>query len=347
MARVEIENVSKNFGAVEVLRGLDIDIADGEFVALLGASGCGKSTLLRCIAGLEDLSGGDIRFDNESVVNIAPSKRGAAMVFQTYALYPHKTVAENMGFALRIYGTPKPEIERKVIKAAEILGITPLRDKRPRELSGGQRQRVAIGRAIVRAPDVFLFDEPLSNLDAELRARMRVELSRLHKRLDATMIYVTHDQIEAMTMADRIVVMEGGHIRQIGTPEDVYDRPADTYVAQFIGAPKMNLFALARYPHLREQLPSVTTKAREAETIGGRPEDVRIGNTAVLQIETTFELSESLGREQLYHGHTSAGDELTIASHEKMELSFGQLTTASFDQSQVHLFDSGGKRLDV
>ena len=210
MARVEIDRVTKRFGAVEVFRDLEIDIAHGEFIALLGPSGCGKSTLLRCIAGLEDLSEGDIRFADRSIVDTAPAKRGAAMVFQTYALYPHKTVAENMGFALKVAKAPKEVIDRKVAEAAQILGIQSLLDKRPRQLSGGQRQRVAIGRAIVREPDVFLFDEPLSNLDAELRARMRLELSRLHGKLDATMIYVTHDQIEAMTMADRIVILDSG-----------------------------------------------------------------------------------------------------------------------------------------
>ncbi|MCY4007111.1 MAG: ABC transporter ATP-binding protein [Rhodobacteraceae bacterium] len=346
MARVEIKNVTKSFGATEVLKGLDIDISHGEFVALLGASGCGKSTLLRCIAGLEDLGGGDIRFGNKSVINIAPSKRGAAMVFQSYALYPHKTVAENMGFALRIDGTPKPEIERKVGEAAKILGITPLLNKRPRQLSGGQRQRVAIGRAIVRAPEVFLFDEPLSNLDAELRARMRVELTRLHRRLDATMIYVTHDQVEAMTMADRIVVMEGGHIQQIGTPDDVYARPANIYVAQFIGTPKMNVFKLSSYLHLQKQLPSAVANGGIPHTIGIRPEDIREDASGALKIGATLELSESLGRERLYHGSTVAGDELTIASHKEMSLQVGQPTTVSFNRGQVHMFDEKGIRLD-
>jgi len=241
MGNVKIEDLRKSYGSVEVLHGLNIDIADSEFVALVGPSGCGKSTLLRMIAGLEPINGGTIAISGRVVNNLPPSERDIAMVFQTYALYPHKSVAENMGFALKVAKTDKTEIDKRVKEAAEILSLTDYLDRKPRHLSGGQRQRVAMGRAIVRDPQVFLFDEPLSNLDAKLRVQMRTELKELHQRLKTTTVFVTHDQIEAMTLADRIVVMQDGHIEQIGTPLDLYDHPANEFVATFIGAPSMNL----------------------------------------------------------------------------------------------------------
>lgn len=241
MADVKIQDIRKSYGSVEVLHGLNVDIADGEFVALVGPSGCGKSTLLRMIAGLEPINGGTIAIGDRVVNNLPPAERDIAMVFQTYALYPHKSVAENMGFALKVAKVPKDEIDRRVIAAAEILSLTAYLDRKPRHLSGGQRQRVAMGRAIVRDPQVFLFDEPLSNLDAKLRIQMRAEIKELHQRLRTTTVFVTHDQIEAMTLADRIVVMQGGHIEQIGTPLELYDNPANEFVATFIGAPSMNL----------------------------------------------------------------------------------------------------------
>jgi multiple sugar transport system ATP-binding protein len=241
MAEVTIRDLRKSYGALSVLHGVNVDIADGQFVVLVGPSGCGKSTLLRMIAGLEGITAGTIRIGERVVNNLPPSERDIAMVFQNYALYPHKTVAANMGFPLKMQGMPKAEIDTRVNRAAEILGLKPYLERLPKALSGGQRQRVAMGRAIVRNPQVFLFDEPLSNLDAKLRVQMRSEIRELHQRLQTTTVYVTHDQIEAMTMADRIVVMRDGHIAQIGAPLELYDRPANVFVAGFIGSPAMNL----------------------------------------------------------------------------------------------------------
>ena len=241
MAEVTIRDLRKFYGGVQVVHGLDLDIADGEFVVLVGPSGCGKSTLLRMIAGLEEISAGEIRIGERRVNNLPPSERDIAMVFQNYALYPHKTVGANMGFSLKMRGMDKAAIAEKVKRAAEILGLTPYLDRYPRALSGGQRQRVAMGRAIVRDPQVFLFDEPLSNLDAKLRVQMRTEIRELHLRLKTTTVYVTHDQIEAMTMADQSVVMQGGRIEQVGAPLELYDRPANNFVAGFIGSPAMNM----------------------------------------------------------------------------------------------------------
>jgi multiple sugar transport system ATP-binding protein len=241
MASVEIRNVKKAYGATQVIHGVSVDIQDGEFVILVGPSGCGKSTLLRMIAGLENITGGEIRIGPKVVNNVPPKERDIAMVFQNYALYPHMTVAQNMAFSLKLKNAPKAEIAEKVNRAAGILGLTQLLDRYPRQLSGGQRQRVAMGRAIVRDPQVFLFDEPLSNLDAKLRVQMRTEIKELHQRLKTTTVYVTHDQIEAMTMADKIVVMHDGIVEQIGAPLELYDRPANLFVAQFIGSPAMNV----------------------------------------------------------------------------------------------------------
>src|SRR5216683_8043444 len=240
MASVAIREVRKSFGTAEVIHGVDIAIDDGQFVVLVGPSGCGKSTLLRMIAGLENITAGEIRIGERVVNNMPPKERDIAMVFQNYALYPHMTVAANMGFSMRLRGAPKPEIEERVQRAADILGLGPYLDRFPRQLSGGQRQRVAMGRAIVRDPQVFLFDEPLSNLDAKLRVQMRTEIKALHQRLRTTSVYVTHDQVEAMTMADRIVVMHDGRVEQIGGPLDLYDNPANLFVAGFIGSPAMN-----------------------------------------------------------------------------------------------------------
>ncbi len=241
MAEVKITGAQKAYGALKVLHGIDIDIRDGEFVVLVGPSGCGKSTLLRMVAGLESITGGTISIGDRVVNNLPPKDRDIAMVFQSYALYPHKTVAENMVFALRLQKLPNDVIKQRLQAAAETLDLVPYLDRYPRQLSGGQRQRVAMGRAIVRSPQVFLFDEPLSNLDAKLRVQMRKEIKELHQRLGTTTIYVTHDQVEAMTMADKIVVMQGGHVEQIGTPLDLYDWPNNTFVATFIGSPSMNL----------------------------------------------------------------------------------------------------------
>jgi len=241
LAQVQIRDVSKAFGTVQILHSVSVDIADGEFVVLVGPSGCGKSTLLRMVAGLEAVTGGTIAIGDRTVNHLPPGKRDIAMVFQSYALYPHKTVAQNMGFALKLRGADKASIDERVRRAAEILDLTPYLGRYPRQLSGGQRQRVAMGRAIVRDPKVFLFDEPLSNLDAKLRVQMRTEIKELHQRLKTTTIYVTHDQVEAMTMADKIVVMQAGRIEQMGAPLELFDRPANTFVAGFIGSPAMNI----------------------------------------------------------------------------------------------------------
>src|SRR5271169_4001209 len=250
MATLTLRDLRKSFGSYEVIKGIDLAIADREFVVFVGPSGCGKSTLLRMIAGLEEITSGELLIDGTRVNHVGPADRGLAMVFQTYALYPHMTVRQNMGFALRLARVPRAERDRKVEEAARILQLEPYLERRPRDLSGGQRQRVAIGRAIVRQPKVFLFDEPLSNLDAALRGQMRIELSKLHRQLGATTIYVTHDQVEAMTMADRVVVLRDGAIEQVGSPLDLYDRPANRFVGQFIGTPKMNLIDTTDLPQL-------------------------------------------------------------------------------------------------
>jgi multiple sugar transport system ATP-binding protein len=268
MSELKLRDVRKAFGLLEVIKGVDLDVESKEFVVFVGPSGCGKSTLLRMIAGLEEVTSGDIEIGSQRVNDIDPSKRGIAMVFQTYALYPHMSVRENMGFALRFAGVPKAEIAKQVDEAARILELGPLMDRRPKELSGGQRQRVAIGRAIVRHPQVFLFDEPLSNLDAELRVHMRVEISRLHKELGVTMIYVTHDQVEAMTLADKIVVLNAGKIEQIGAPMELYNSPANEFVAGFIGSPKMNFVDAGRLGE------------GQARSIGVRPEHLQLDRSS-------------------------------------------------------------------
>src|SRR6201997_4979809 len=242
MGQITLQGVQKSFGPVHIIKGADLDIADGSFVVFVGPSGCGKTTLLRLIAGLEDVTGGNILIDGKNVVDVPPAKRGLSMVFQSYALYPHMSVRGNIAFGLKMAGLPKQEISQKVEAAAATLNLTPYLDRKPRELSGGQRQRVAIGRAIVREPKAFLFDEPLSNLDAALRGQTRIELARLHERLAATMIYVTHDQVEAMTLADKIVVLRDGSIEQVGSPLELYHHPVNLFVAGFIGSPKMNFF---------------------------------------------------------------------------------------------------------
>ncbi|WP_337271388.1 ABC transporter ATP-binding protein [Oryzifoliimicrobium ureilyticus] len=268
MARVVLKDVRKSFGLVDVIKGINLTIEDGEFCVFVGPSGCGKSTLLRTIAGLEVQTSGTLQIGDTDVSNLEPSKRGVAMVFQSYALYPHLTVRENIGFGLSLAKTPKPELNRIVEGAAETLQLMPLLDRKPKALSGGQRQRVAIGRAIVRNPKVFLFDEPLSNLDAALRSQMRIELSDLHSKLGATMIYVTHDQVEAMTMADKIVVLNGGRIEQVGSPMELYNNPATPFVAGFIGSPQMNLFE-----------GGVAAKMG-CKTYGIRPEHLALSNTS-------------------------------------------------------------------
>ena len=316
MGQVMLRGVRKRYGSVDVIQGIDLEVRDGEFMVFVGPSGCGKSTTLRMIAGLESITAGDLMIDGVRANDLRPSDRGAAMVFQSYALYPHMTVAENMGFALRMAGVPKAERERQVGRAAEILRITDFLGRFPKELSGGQRQRVAIGRAIVRKPKVFLFDEPLSNLDAALRVNMRIELSRLHKELGATMIYVTHDQVEAMTMGDRIAVFHNGIVEQLGPPMQLYDRPANEFVAGFIGAPRINLVdrpALdAPLPH-RALWDSLAADAEASvRRVGLRPEHLHVVD-AGQGVPANVELAEHLGDVSILHLRVSGVDDLLSA----------------------------------
>jgi multiple sugar transport system ATP-binding protein len=304
MGQVSLKGLRKSFGAVDVIRGIDLDIRDGEFMVFVGQSGCGKSTTLRMIAGLESITAGDLLIDGQRANDLHPADRGAAMVFQSYALYPHMTVAENMGFALKMAGVDKAQRAQQVGRAAEILRMTDLLGRFPKELSGGQRQRVAIGRAIVRKPKVFLFDEPLSNLDAALRVDMRVELSRLHAELGTTMIYVTHDQVEAMTLGDRIAVFNKGAIEQLGAPLELYNRPASEFVAAFIGAPRINLVdkptegAHAAHQGLWNRLQSAGTVA--AQRVGLRPEHLHLG-TPEQGVPAEVVLAEHLGDASIIH----------------------------------------------
>ena len=345
MAEVTIREVFKSYGSTQVLHGVSVDIADGEFVVLVGPSGCGKSTLLRMIAGLEGITGGEIGIGGRVVNNLPPSQRDIAMVFQNYALYPHKTVASNMAFALKMRGMAKGEIQERVKKAAEILGLTPYLNRYPRALSGGQRQRVAMGRAIVRDPQVFLFDEPLSNLDAKLRVQMRAEIRELHQRLQTTTVYVTHDQIEAMTMADRIVVMQDGYIEQIGTPLEVYDRPANTFVAGFIGSPAMNLLearitvngvATALVGETGFALPAGLAVAPDQEvTLGIRPEHLAVGDQG---LPAEVAVVEPTGAETHIVARQGAG-EMTAVLRERTELRAGAPIRLTALPEHIHVFD--------
>jgi multiple sugar transport system ATP-binding protein len=353
MANVSIRDVRKSFGPVSIIKGVDIDIEDGEFVILVGPSGCGKSTLLRMIAGLEDINDGEIRIGSRVVNDIPPKDRDIAMVFQSYALYPHMTVAENMAFSLRLKGTPKAEQAKRVQDAATALGLTQLLDRYPRQLSGGQRQRVAMGRAIVRNPQVFLFDEPLSNLDAKLRVAMRAEIKELHQRLKTTTVYVTHDQIEAMTMADKIVVMHDGIVEQIGAPLDLYDRPANRFVAGFIGSPAMN-FIDGRLEHDGLVLPSgavvplsprPSAPAGTKLTYGIRPEHLQVapaGTSGV--IPAIVAVIEPTGSDTTVIVKAEGGN-LTVLLRERCTLRPGEAVSLKPVAHQAHLFDEHGKRL--
>ena len=351
MTGLKLKGVRKSFGAVEVIKGVDLDIASEEFVVFVGPSGCGKSTLLRMIAGLEEISGGELFIGDKQMNDVAPSKRGIAMVFQTYALYPHMSVRDNMGFALKFAGVAKDEIAKQVAEAARILELEDLLDRRPKELSGGQRQRVAIGRAIVRHPQVFLFDEPLSNLDAELRVHMRIELARLHRELNATIIYVTHDQVEAMTLADRIVVLRDGVVEQVGTPLNLYDDPDNLFVAGFIGSPKMNFLAgemekgvvrLVENGDVRIPVP-VTAPEGKRVTVGIRPESFRSDGSAALEL--TIELVEHLGGETYAYARFSDGGLITVATDNDRGLNAGDTFAARFNPDAVLLFDETGARI--
>ncbi|MBP2295024.1 ABC transporter ATP-binding protein [Azospirillum rugosum] len=339
MAGLELRGVRKDFGSVAVLKGIDLSIADGEFIVFVGPSGCGKSTLLRVIAGLETATAGDIHIDGAEVTRTAASDRGLAMVFQSYALYPHMSVHQNMSFALENMGVPKAEIARRVERAARMLRLTDYLHRKPGALSGGQRQRVAIGRAIVRDPKIFLFDEPLSNLDAELRVATRKELAALHAEIGGTMIYVTHDQVEAMTLADRIVVLNAGRIEQIGTPLDLYNRPANLFVAGFIGSPRMNLLPAdaARMP--RDNF------LGDAVTVGIRPEHVQPCAEADADLTVQVDLVEQLGGETFLY--TTAlgcpGDlKVTIRIDGQSALARGDRLPVRLRREHLHLFDSAG-----
>ncbi|KQT47648.1 sugar ABC transporter ATP-binding protein [Aureimonas sp. Leaf454] len=352
MASVDIVDVRKSFGAHPVIKGVNVEIQDGEFVILVGPSGCGKSTLLRMLAGLEHISGGEIRIGDRVVNDLPPKDRDIAMVFQNYALYPHMTVAENMAFSLKLKGASKPDIETRVKPAAEILGLTAYLDRYPRQLSGGQRQRVAMGRAIVRDPQVFLFDEPLSNLDAKLRVSMRTEIKNLHQRLTTTTVYVTHDQIEAMTMADKIVVMQDGLVEQVGAPLELYDRPNNLFVAGFIGSPAMNMLhgkldTADPTRFLTGDGVALPVSGSRPEALGrelvygARPESIHIGGDIPLQvvvIEPTGSESQVLGK----IGATA----VTCVFRERVMAKPGETIHVSIDPKAVHLFDAkSGKRL--
>ena len=316
MGQVTLRGIRKSYGAVDVIKGIDLDVNDGEFIVFVGPSGCGKSTTLRMIAGLESITAGDLLIDGVRANDMRPADRGAAMVFQSYALYPHMTVAENMGFALKMSGVGKAQRNEQVNRAAEILRITELLGRFPKELSGCQRQRVAIGRAIVRKPKVFLFDEPLSNLDAALRVNMRIELGRLHKELGTTMIYVTHDQVEAMTMGDRIAVFHGGIVEQLGAPMDLYNRPANEFVAGFIGAPKINLVdrpggsSSSAHRALWDALAGAAPA--RAQRVGLRPEHLRLVDAAQ-GVPARVELAEHLGDSSIIHLRVDGIDTLLSA----------------------------------
>ncbi len=331
MTGVTLEKVVKRYGDVQVIHGVDLQVEDGEFCVFVGPSGCGKSTLLRMIAGLEETTGGAMRIGPREVTRVDPSERGVAMVFQTYALYPHMTVAENMGFGLKMTGHPKAETDRKVAEAARILKLEPLLARKPKALSGGQRQRVAIGRAIVRGPEVFLFDEPLSNLDAELRVEMRVEIARLHREIGATMIYVTHDQVEAMTLADKIVVLNAGRIEQIGGPMELYNAPANEFVAGFIGSPKMNFIDGARL-------------GEAAKTIGVRPEHLTVDPKSGAWKGTVVH-AEHLGADtNLYLDCEKAGL-ITVRIFGVYDAEPGATLYATPDPARTYRFGADGKVL--
>ena len=350
MATVSIRAVRKAFGATEILHGVDVEVLDGEFVILVGPSGCGKSTLLRMIAGLENISRGDIAIGDRVVNNVPPKERDIAMVFQNYALYPHMTVRDNMAFSLKLAKAPKSVVDQKVGRAADILGLTPYLDRYPRQLSGGQRQRVAMGRAIVRDPQVFLFDEPLSNLDAKLRVQMRAEIKDLHARLKTTTVYVTHDQIEAMTMADKIVVMNAGNVEQIGAPLELYDRPANLFVAGFIGSPAMNFFpgrveqGQFRVADVFMPLPpGATAKDGAAVTYGIRPEHFRIANDGV---PATIRVLEPTGSETQVMARI-ADIPVVCAFRERVAAGPGDVIHVAPEAHQAHLFDTAtGIRLN-
>ena len=332
MGSLQVNSVRKAFGNHEVLKGIDLDVKDGEFVIFVGPSGCGKSTLLRVIAGLEDATAGSIRIDGQEVGAVPPAKRGIAMVFQSYALYPHLTVKDNMGLGLKQAGTPKVEIEKRVARASAMLSLEPYLARRPAELSGGQRQRVAIGRAIVREPKLFLFDEPLSNLDAALRVQTRLEIARLHRELKATLIYVTHDQVEALTLADKIVVLSAGAVEQVGSPMELYNRPANLFVAGFIGSPAMNLIDAERLGEAG------------AKTIGIRPEHVSLSRESG-EWQGKVVHVEHLGADTIVYLESEKAGLLTVRLFGEHRYAPDDIVYASPDNASIHRFDANGKAI--
>ena len=337
MATIELKNIEKSFGNNKVINNFNIKINDGEFIVLVGPSGCGKSTLLRMISGLESIDKGEIHLDNKIINNLIPSKRGIAMVFQSYALYPHMNVYENMSFGLKTEKLEKNEIDKKVKDAAKTLQIEDLLERKPRQLSGGQRQRVAIGRAITRNPKLFLFDEPLSNLDAALRSEMRVEISKLHKQLNTNMIYVTHDQIEAMTLADKIVILNNGNVEQVGTPDEIYNNPSNIFVAEFIGVPKMNI--------LKNGIESLLKNLNlKPETyLGIRPEHILANGNGEIKLDIKVDLIENLGFEKIIYA-TFKGQELRIKTSDNISQNIKQI---SFSKNKIFLFDNNKKRYRI
>jgi multiple sugar transport system ATP-binding protein len=355
MASVELIGLAKRFGAVEVIRGLDLSVADGSFCALLGPSGCGKSTMLRMVAGLESVSEGQIRIGEREVTHLEPAKRGVAMVFQNYALYPHLTVAQNITFSMSLAGDSKAKQAEAAARVAKMLQLEPLLGRRPAELSGGQRQRVAIGRALVRDPQVFLFDEPLSNLDALLRGQMRLELARLHADLGRTMVYVTHDQVEAMTLADKIVVLDKGKISQVGAPLDLYNAPANRFVAGFIGSPTMNFLpatAISTDNGLQVTLgkATMTLPKRAALTaqhpveLGVRPEDVRLTNAGDGTLDGRVAVVEALGNTTFVHVDTEFG-QINVEFDPALRMEAGVNVGLRFETAKVHVFNTEGATL--
>lgn len=353
MADLKLNKVIKRFGEVQTIHGVDLDIKHGEFVVFVGPSGCGKSTLLRMIAGLETISDGEVIIDGLTVNDVSPSDRGIAMVFQSYALYPHMTVKENMSFGLRLAKRPKEEIEQRVGEAARILKLEPLLDRLPKQLSGGQRQRVAIGRTIVRNPKVFLFDEPLSNLDAELRVQMRVEISKLHEQLGNTMVYVTHDQVEAMTMADKIVVLRDGRVEQVGAPLELYHNPVNQFVAGFIGSPRMN-FLNAKVLEMNGNMAhlqlsggetfSMTldrpVKVNDVLLMGIRPEHLLIGGIGDVTIPLNVDVVEALGGTTFAYTEYAGEDQVVVVADGSHIIPRGKTIEVSFKLDHVHLFDT-------
>ena len=339
MADVNLKSVKKTYDKTEVIHGVDLDINSGEFIVFVGPSGCGKSTLLRMIAGLEDITEGKISIGGEVVNEIIAAERGVAMVFQSYALYPHMTVFNNMAFALKQAKTPVDEINRRVLEAAKILQIESLFERLPKQLSGGQRQRVAIGRAIVRNPKVFLFDEPLSNLDAALRVQTRIEIAKLHSQLTATMIYVTHDQVEAMTLADRIVVINQGVIEQVGTPIELYNSPKNQFVAEFIGSPKMNMINIQngeKFDLINLNPPS------EASKIGIRPEHLSLANNGSHKLKGTVRHIENLGEHLLCYINLEKDNEITAKLDVNSDIKINEKINLNWHQDHQHFFDSSG-----